>query len=172
MHKPPPTREELDAIPVSDNDVKEYLAGLARIEKALQKARIPASLEWAFVIMNAAAQALVILGISRELFEMFADASFGGALGRLSKPGKLPSEMPDLGKLEANLAARVSRLFGALNAARIDLADPDTCPLLLGVAAAEFARNALPLEMFVTGCDAAYTDAETRITAMGKKSQA
>jgi hypothetical protein len=44
--------------------------------------------------------------------------------------------------------------------------------MLLGVAAAECARNTFPLELFLTCCDAAYTDAETRITAMGKKSQA
>jgi hypothetical protein len=166
-----PTREELDAIPVSDEEEREYLHKRAQIRLALYLADIPSTLEWALVMVDAATQVLVIQGMPRGFYLELATSQFAHSASKPRRPR--PPSAAALAGLRSTDVKRVQQLFDALRAHKLDVAgDSAVAPHLIGLAADVLADNAVTPQMFCQLCAYAYELAEKRVTAMGKAHQA
>lgn len=165
-----PTDEELAKIEVTEEDEREFEALRVAIAKALAKARIPVSVDWAFVMLVWVATASSLQGITRPfLLQMVADAyAQHGEPARRTASVRLPPKFSLDDKLQ--IGPRINRLVGALEAAKIELVEPGTLLGMLCIAGQVFGRMGIAEHLFLEGAGLAYDLADERMAEMAQQS--
>lgn len=157
-----PTEAEIDAIPVSDEEVEQHVAKLDQIGRALNKAGIPATLDWVMTVLAVASQALVIVGMPREYFLRVARACWETTEG-LPRQGLAVTVM----HLD-DMQQRVMRVMVALRRERITL-DAETVMLLLHHTARQLYYGGVEEDAFIEVAEKAYDHAVERVRVTAKR---
>jgi hypothetical protein len=153
----------MNRIPISEAERRDYTDKLARMQIALDDAGIPGTFEWACVMLSAAAQVLVILGMERDFFLQLArDASCDLPV----EPG--PPDIGPLAGLRKDMKVKVMRLLLAIRDAEID-DGTEQAFVMISVAALQFAACGVTSDVFVQACTGAYSDAEKRVAALAAR---
>lgn len=172
-----PTREELDAVEVTDDDIREWLGNVARLEHALERARIPLTLDWALLMMRFAAQIAATQGmpepffmeICRLLFDVSCNED-AAAILRLAASRRPAPVSPEV--LLQTWRARVNRLLRACEAGGFRAAGPEMLHAQLALAARITASYGLPAQHWASGVTNAWHAAERAIVNASKATEA
>ncbi len=159
-----PSEPELEQIEVTPEDEQEYLAGLNKVRHALQRARIPGTLDWATVLLSTAARVLHVRGMPRASFQHCCRTFYAYNLTvAVAVIGLLPP-VPTA----AQLGPMRNRLVGALLKAKIDLHASDTPMHMLSVGGCVFADYGVTMDQFLLFADAMYQEAEVALTHLAR----
>jgi hypothetical protein len=163
------TEEELAKIPVSEEEEREMEALVDAVENALDKGRIPPTLDWALTCISWSTQWLCVMGMPSGYFAGVVDAVVEAAGVDPSTCGIYTPQIDTHGGTQ--MAARINRLRGALLKKKIDPGTSDTCMALIIAAVAMLHCQGMGREGIRAACTQAFAQAEERIVAMSKKSE-
>jgi hypothetical protein len=130
-----------------------------RVTEALSAANVPPTLKWSLALASAAARAMFLQGIAREMFVGLGETMFEQA----PTAHALPRD--DFARAEELPPMRV-RVVCALRAAGISLEDIETSVMLVMLAAGAAEKLGLTREAWLALCDAMYRDAEDELHAL------
>lgn len=154
--KRPYNKAEVDKIDVTPDEEREFAEGVRRVGKALTKARIPSTLEWATVLLSTAARTLHVTGMPREMFRDMVEASYEHSVQTVPKKHQPLPPVPTL----AQLGPMRRRLVNALLDAKIDLQIADTPCWMVALAGDVCAEYGATVPEYLGFADALFTEAE------------
>jgi len=160
-----PSAEELASIEVTDEDERDYVRHMNDVARALQRARIPGTIDWCAVCIGWVAQVYAVKGMGLDFWLGFIETC--NEVWQDQKVEGVPAfdGMPK----GTDIYPRMMRLKGALERAKLDPVGDDACFALVSLCAKQFARVGVPPTVFHELGRMAFLDAEKRIADMAQK---
>jgi len=165
-----PTQAELDAIPVEDSEIEEWLGYVMQLEKALYKARIPQTIDWAIVLLRFAAQSTSLQNMPHQYFRMICDECYNTSNIRHVGKRVLTFDLRSL--VDANWKARVSRLAMAIHKSKLSATGPEALFGLVLLPSQIFVRGGAPREIWSEACEEVWAAANHAIHVAAQVNQA
>lgn len=160
-----PTAAEIDATPVTDEDIAAYEAQLTRVATILDQGQIPPTLDWACAMCAVAAQAAAIVGMPRELFIALAESAHDDIAHLPQNPAVV---MPTAPIMVGAIKTKARQVLDALAKAEV-VFNLEICTVLLAHAIRVFHYGGFTRACVSGLADRAYNDAVDVVHTIAKK---